>query len=86
MNGDKIPHVSAAKAMEKTESRENFIQCAAMQLIADVSVTNGNSWDSTESSSDGSYDSHSSTSMSCNESLKCLACQSIVEQCRPLLE
>ncbi len=86
MNGDKISPLSAAKAMERTELGENVIQRAAMLLIADVTAANGNSWDSTESSSDGSYDSHSSTSMSCNESLKCLACQSIVEQCRPLLE
>ena len=50
--------LAAAEAMERTESRENAIRRAAMQLVADAATANGGSREASETSGDGGYDSH----------------------------
>jgi hypothetical protein len=46
--------------MERTESRENAIRCAAMQLVADAAAANGGSRENSEKNGDGGsgYESH----------------------------
>ena len=60
--GQDVSSISS-QSHEMDRIRENAIQCATMQLIADVTTANGSSRESTKSSRDGSYDSHGSTYM-----------------------